>query len=84
MPTFACRPDGSECRYGEAGEHVTPVVVPQPEGAAGIGRHHLTSVPLARPGLRVVSYNILADQYSGTEAARNVLFRNCPAEYVRI
>ncbi|TGZ67319.1 hypothetical protein CRM22_004866 [Opisthorchis felineus] len=32
--------------------------------------------------LRVVSYNLLADLYSSTEAARDIIFRHCPLEYL--
>lgn len=33
---------------------------------------------MARPGLRVVTYNILADQYASREHAQKVLFGYCP------
>ena len=51
---------------------------PQPAGAAP--RHALTQQPTAAPDLRVVTYNILADQYAATETAKNVLFGHCPPE----
>ena len=40
-------------------------------------RHAWTRLPA--PGLRVVSYNILADQYADSDYSRTVLFPQCPA-----
>ena len=51
---------------------------PAPAGAAP--RHALTQQPTAAPELRVVTYNILADQYAATETAKNLLFAHCPPE----
>lgn len=58
-----------------------PVEVP-PSPPAAAGRHPLTAAPTASPQLRVVTYNILADQYAGTEVAQNVIFAHCPRECV--
>ncbi len=54
-----------------------PVAVP-PTPAAVAPRHALTQHPAASPELRVVTYNILADQYAGTDVAKKVLFAYCP------
>ena len=35
---------------------------------------------VAAPAFRLLSYNILADQYAGSEYAQNVLFKYCPKE----
>lgn len=63
-------PQAAEC---------APVEVP-PSPAAAAARHPLTAAPTASPDLRVVTYNILADQYAGTEVAQNVIFAHCPRE----
>lgn len=47
---------------------------------AGYHRHALTAAPLAAPGLRVLTYNILADQYAASDYARSVLFSYCPQQ----
>lgn len=60
---------------GECG----PVEVP-PSPAACEPRHALTQQPTASPDLRVVTYNILADQYAGTDRAMDVIFAHCPNE----
>lgn len=51
-----------------------------PRLPAGAQRHRSTPHPLQPPGVRVVTYNILADQYVGTEYAQRVLFAYCPQE----
>ena len=56
-----------------------PVAVP-PEPASAARRHALTQQPAAPPQLRVVTYNILADQYASTETAKTVIFAHCPGE----
>jgi len=38
------------------------------------------ATPVMAPGFRVMSYNILADQYAGTAYAQQVLFDYCPTE----
>ncbi len=60
-----------------------PPVAQGPPLPAGAARHALTAQPLAHPGLRVVTYNILADQYAATEYAREHLFSYCPARWAR-
>ena len=51
-----------------------------PQQTALEARFELTQAPLQPPGLRVVTYNILADQYAATDKARTVLFSYCPPE----
>jgi 2',5'-phosphodiesterase len=61
--------------YAETG----PVAAP-PSPAASAHRHLLTGQRTSAPELRVVSYNILADQYAATETAKNVIFAHCPPQ----
>ena len=65
---------------GEPKETEMGMVRASPSPMAGEGRHSLTSQPLAPPGLRILTYNILADQYVGTDYAQEVLFTYCPPE----
>ncbi|KAL4445318.1 hypothetical protein ABPG77_011143 [Micractinium sp. CCAP 211/92] len=58
-----------------------PVAVP-PSPAAAAPRHALTQQPTVPPELRVLTYNILADQYAATETAKNVIFAHCPPQYL--
>ena len=58
---------------------MAPPVAQGPLLPAGAGRHARTTHALKPPGLRVVTYNILADQYAATEYARERLFSYCPA-----
>jgi 2',5'-phosphodiesterase len=51
-----------------------------PVVTAGFHRHALTAAPLPPTGLRVVTYNILADQYAASDYARSVLFSYCPQQ----
>jgi 2',5'-phosphodiesterase len=53
---------------------------PPSNGGAGRGRHELTRDYLASPHVRVVTYNVLADQYAATESAKNVIFASCPPQ----
>ncbi|EFJ50866.1 hypothetical protein VOLCADRAFT_88222 [Volvox carteri f. nagariensis] len=39
-----------------------------------------TPTAVQPPGFRILSYNILADQYAGSTYAQNVLFNYCPPE----
>lgn len=48
-----------------------------PEEVAGTGRHSLTRERAAAPVMRVMTYNILADQYASTDYAKDVLFSYC-------
>ena len=51
-----------------------------PADPPAAARHALTRVPLEPPALRVITYNILADQYASTDHAQNVLFGYCPTQ----
>lgn len=55
-------------------------VRPGPELPAARSRHLAPPAPVAAPGFRVMSYNILADQYAGTAYAQKVLFNYCPSK----
>ena len=68
------------------GEPVVSVAGPvQQAPKLGTAFRHINTVqPLAPPGLRVVSYNILADAYVGTDYAQQVLFSYCPPKSVSI
>lgn len=66
-----------------AGSVATIEVGPVGRGPAGppaAARHALAQAPLEPPALRVVTYNILADQYASTDHAQNVLFGYCPTQ----
>lgn len=75
-------PTWGEAALAVAGGRVQPHPATQP-GPAKV------RIPPARleatvpPRLRVVSYNILADQYAATERAKSVLFGHCPEKYLR-
>jgi 2',5'-phosphodiesterase len=56
-----------------------PVAVP-PRPAGWEARHALTGAWLEGPEMRVVTYNILADQYAATDTAKNVIFAHLPAQ----
>ncbi len=71
--------DGGETRGAPAAADVGPVGRGPPDAPAA-ARHALTPAALAPPGLRVVTYNILADQYAATERAQQVLFAYCAPE----
>lgn len=77
---LSCRDDSDAVLLGEAQAWELGIVGAEHEPKAGERRHPLTPQPLQPPGLRVVSYNILADQYVGTEYAQEVLFSYCPQE----
>ncbi len=61
---------------------------PPPAGAVSHGpttcsatlRGAHTPRHVAAPAFRILSYNILADQYAGSDYAQNVLFNYCPKE----
>ncbi|KAK9846341.1 hypothetical protein WJX81_001906 [Elliptochloris bilobata] len=75
----------SSGRGETAGVAATAVVGPVGRGPAdppAAARHAATRDPLAPPGLRVVTYNILADQYAATDYAQRVLFGYCPAQWL--
>ncbi len=53
-----------------------------PPLTAGQHRHPLTSEHAAWPQLRVVTYNLLADQYASSSRGKNTLFSYVPARSV--
>jgi 2',5'-phosphodiesterase len=57
----------------------SPVVAP-PSPSSSTGRDELTATPLNSPSFRIVTYNILADQYASTDAAKTQIFATCPLE----
>lgn len=77
------RPASIQEQQGAVGQPLAaecgPVAVP-PAPAAGAGRHELTGDFTRPPHLRVMTYNILADQYAATDTAKDVLFAQCPPE----
>ncbi|KXZ48132.1 hypothetical protein GPECTOR_30g228 [Gonium pectorale] len=66
------------------GETVSATTGPVQHGPARCSatvRRPATPGPLATRGsFRILSYNILADQYAGSDYAQNVLFNYCPKE----
>ena len=54
------------------------VVGTGPPLTAGQHRHPLTQEPTACPHLRVVTYNLLADQYASSTRGKNKLFSYVP------
>ena len=50
-----------------------------PPLTAGQHRHPLTGDHTAWPQLRVVTYNLLADQYASSSRGKNTLFSYVPA-----
>ena len=61
--------------YAETGR-----VAERPPVPAAAARHAHTSSPASPPGFRVVTYNILADQYATSEHALTHLFAYCPPQ----
>ncbi|XP_074643116.1 2',5'-phosphodiesterase 12-like [Tubulanus polymorphus] len=47
-------------------------------------RHLQTTNILDDKGVRIVSYNLLADLYADSDFSRNMLFPHCPPEYLQI
>ena len=74
-------PTATEVCVGEAGEGVSNgPVQPVPPLLPALHRSHLTPHRPRPPSFRVVTYNILADQYASTDVAKNQLFASCPTE----
>lgn len=67
-------------RVGEDTEMTSAVLVSAGPGECPFQRRHAVTKNLAGPNcLRVISYNILADQYADGEFARSNLFPTCPS-----
>ncbi|XP_007908986.1 2',5'-phosphodiesterase 12 [Callorhinchus milii] len=72
-----CTP-GNGSRYGAAKELESDSSVEAGPGPCTFDTRHLfTELPEEQPGLRVVSYNLLADAYAQTEFSRNTLYPYC-------
>lgn len=75
---MVARPRQGE-RQGEDAEAVASVLVSAGPGQCPFQRRHeITKNPAGQNSLRVISYNILADQYADSEFARSSLFPSCP------
>jgi 2',5'-phosphodiesterase len=59
-----------------------PVVQIQLSNVSSLSRHTLTATPCFSPDFRVVTYNLLADQYASTEDAKSILFKHCPPQFL--
>lgn len=67
-------------RCGEDTEAIASVLVSAGPGLCPFERRHkVTKKPTGQNCLRVISYNILADQYADSEFARSNLFPSCPS-----
>ncbi len=75
---WCCSSQAQGKRKGQPCFADTARVQQGPALAAAAQRHPLTPSPLAHPGIRVVTYNILADQYASREHSQKVLFGYCP------
>lgn len=73
-------PAGEEAWTGEALAAETGPVQRGPEPSSWSVRCSHSPARAASPRFRVLSYNILADQYAGSDYAQNVLFNYCPKE----
>ncbi|KAK9819723.1 hypothetical protein WJX72_001675 [[Myrmecia] bisecta] len=74
--------DTSTTEHGATASLDLGPVMPGPPVRAAADRHALTQQPLAPPGLRLVTYNILADQYASSNFARTHLFAYCPSKFM--
>lgn len=61
-------------RVGETVATVSASVTNGPPGMSGTGRHSATPAPTQAPDVRVVTYNVLADQYATMEKAMTDLY----------
>jgi 2',5'-phosphodiesterase len=57
-------------------------VAPGPPSGPGAGRHAHTPHPLAAPRVRIVTYNLLADQYASSDYAKAHLFAHCHPHFL--
>ncbi|KAG1677548.1 hypothetical protein FOA52_014446 [Chlamydomonas sp. UWO 241] len=77
-----CTPSRSGNTAGEPFTADTGVVEAAPPLPCGALRAPLPLPPASAPGFRIVSYNILADQYAGSTYAQQVLFNYCPPPFL--
>lgn len=75
---WCCSSQAQGKRVGQPCFADTAHIQQGPALTAAARRHPLTPSPMAQPGIRVVTYNILADQYASREYAQKVLFGYCP------
>lgn len=61
-------------RVGEPVLADSTIVVNGPPGMSGAGRHKATPAPTQAPDVRVVTYNVLADQYATMQKAMTDLY----------
>ncbi|GMH35852.1 hypothetical protein BSKO_03720 [Bryopsis sp. KO-2023] len=71
-------------RVGESLSADTASVGEGPPRSCGRERHPLTLKKSQFPELRVITYNILADQYASTEKAITELFRYCDTRFLDV
>jgi 2',5'-phosphodiesterase len=69
---------GAAPALGEPAAAETGPVRAGPRVPAAASRQLGPPAPMGGPGFRVMSYNILADQYAGTSYAQKTLFSYCP------
>ncbi|GLI58784.1 hypothetical protein VaNZ11_000540 [Volvox africanus] len=69
-----------EMWLGETVSVMTGKVQHGPQICSATVRCVHTLTPVQPPGFRILSYNVLADQYAGSDYAQNVLFNYCPKE----
>jgi 2',5'-phosphodiesterase len=77
-PARAGGPGGGAAAAGEPAAAVAGPVRAAPALPAAASRQLSPPAPAGAPVFRVMSYNILADQYAGTSYAQKVLFGYCP------
>ena len=69
--------------FGDAAVAVAPGPTEAgPPSRASDGRADPVPTPTTPPRLRVVTYNLLADQYAATATAKDVLFAHCPPHHL--
>ncbi|GIL47193.1 hypothetical protein Vafri_4070 [Volvox africanus] len=76
----AVKDGDGEMWLGETVSVMTGNVQHGPQMCSATVRCVHTPTPVQPPGFRILSYNILADQYAGSDYAQNVLFNYCPKE----
>jgi 2',5'-phosphodiesterase len=70
-------PSGARERGAPVSAEAGPVAAP-PTPPAGAARAAATALATVAPRVRLVCYNLLADQYAATQRAKEVLFAHCP------
>lgn len=84
--------DSSMAMVGEGMSTDCGTVLPHPSGhlsaknstvSSKLGRHQYTQHYTQSPDIRIMTYNLLADQYASTEAAKNRIFAHCPTSFLQ-